>query len=62
MSLAVPLSGNESMLIDASGGTILLRQLMDAAIPLESVRHLFVTHRHFDHVGRLAPLLTAMAT
>jgi ribonuclease Z len=24
------------------------------------VRHLFVTHRHFDHVGGLAPLITAM--
>lgn len=33
MSLAEPLSGNEAMLIDASGGTILLRQLEVAAIP-----------------------------
>ena len=48
------------MLIDASSGTILLRQLEAADVPLESVRHLLVTHRHFDHVGGLAPLLTAM--
>lgn len=61
-SLAIPLSGGELMLIDASSGTILLRQLEAAGIPLESVRHLFVTHRHFDHVGGLAPLLTALAT
>jgi ribonuclease Z len=60
-SLAVPLSGNEAMLIDASSGTILLRQLEAAGINLESVRHLFVTHRHFDHVGGLAPLLVALA-
>jgi ribonuclease Z len=61
-SLAVPLSGSETMLIDASSGTILLRQLEAAGIPLETVRHLFVTHLHFDHVGGLAPLLTAMAS
>jgi ribonuclease Z len=60
-SLAVPLSDNEAMLIDASSGTVLLKQLEAAGIPLGSVRHLFVTHRHFDHAGGLVPLLTAMA-
>jgi ribonuclease Z len=59
-SLAVPLSSGEAMLIDASSGTILLRQLEAADIPLKSVRHLLITHPHFDHVGGLAPLLTAM--
>ncbi len=49
------------MLFDASSGTVLLRQLDAAGIPPDSVRHLFVTHRHFDHVGGLAPLLTALA-
>jgi ribonuclease Z len=60
-SLAVALAGGEVMLFDASSGTVLLRQLDAAGVPLESVRHLFVTHRHFDHVGGLAPLLTALA-
>lgn len=60
-SLAVLLAAGEAMLFDVSSGTVLLRQLDAACIPLESVRHLFVTHRHFDHVGGLAPLLTAMA-
>lgn len=60
-SLAVPLAGDEAMLIDASSGTVLLRQLEAAEIPLESVRHLFVSHLHFDHAGGLAPLLTALA-
>ncbi len=60
-SLAVPLSDGETILMDASSGTVLLRQLRAAGIPLESVRHLFVSHRHYDHVGGLAPLLTALA-
>jgi ribonuclease Z len=61
-SIAIPLSGGETMLIDASSGTVLLRQLEDANVALVSVRHLFVTHRHFDHLGGLAPLLTALAS
>jgi len=60
-SLAVPLAGGETALFDASSGTVLLRQLEAAGIPLGSVRHLFVSHRHFDHFGGLAPLLTALA-
>ncbi len=59
--LAVPLAAGETMLVDASSGTVLLRQLATAGIALQSVRHLFVTHRHFDHVGGLAPLLIALA-
>ncbi len=31
-----------------------------ASIPLEIVKHPFVSHRYFDHAGGLAPLLTAM--
>lgn len=50
------------MLFDASSETIVLRQLMAADIPLESVRHLFVSHRQFDQAGGLAPLLRAMVS
>jgi ribonuclease BN (tRNA processing enzyme) len=58
--LAIPLAGDETMLFDVSGGTDVLRQLAAAGVPLESIRHLFVTHRHFDHAGGLAPLLVAI--
>ncbi len=61
-SLALPLSGEETMLIDASSGTVLLGRLGAAGIPLESVRHLFLSHRHFDHVGGVAPLLATLAS
>jgi ribonuclease BN (tRNA processing enzyme) len=58
-SLAVPLEGGEAVLIDASSGTVLLGQLEAAGIPLQSVRHLFVSHAHFDHVGGLPPCSSA---
>ena len=52
----------EAILFDASSGTTVLRRLQTAGIPLERIHHLFVTHRHFDHVGGLAPLLISMAS
>ena len=58
--LAVPLADDETILFDTSSGTVLLRQLEAAGIALEGVRHLFVSHRHFDHAGGLAPLLVAL--
>jgi ribonuclease Z len=61
-SLAVRHPGEETVLFDASSGTILLGRLRDAGIPIEEVRHLFVSHRHFDHAGGLAPLLISMAS
>ena len=61
-SLAVRLPGDETILFDTSSGTILLGRLQGAGIPVEEVRHLFVSHRHFDHVGGLAPLLISMAS
>lgn len=60
-ALALPLDGGETLLVDTTSGTALLRQLCEAAIPLVSIRHLFITHRHFDHAGGLAPLLVALS-
>jgi ribonuclease Z len=61
-SLALPLSSEETMLIDTSSGTVLLGRLEAAGIPLENVRHLYLSHRHFDHVGGFAPLLATLAS
>ena len=61
-SVAVQISDGETLLFDASSGTIVLERLRKAGIPLQGIRHLFVSHRHFDHVGGLAPLLVAMAS
>jgi len=51
-SLAVALAGGETLLLDTSSGTILLRQLAAAGVALPSIRHLFVTHRHFEVNGK----------
>ncbi len=59
-SLALPQADGTTVLVDTSSGTILLRQLRAAGIGLAQIRHVFVSHRHFDHAGGLAPLLVAL--
>ena len=59
-SLALPLDAGETLLIDTTSGTALLHQLREAGIALIGIRHLVISHRHFDHAGGLAPLLTAL--
>ncbi len=38
------------MLVDGGGGNGILQQLIKAKIPFESIRHMFVTHCHTDHI------------
>jgi ribonuclease Z len=59
-SMAVSLAHDEHLLIDTTSGTSILRQLRDARIAPVGIRHLFITHRHFDHAGGLAPLLVTL--
>src|SRR5205823_4436406 len=59
-SLALHLAGGETVLFDTSSGTVLLQRLRAAGIALDSIRHVFVSHRHFDHAGGLAPLLVTL--
>lgn len=42
--------GNEYMLIDGGGGINILEQLDKANIPMKSIKNIFVTHNHIDHI------------
>lgn len=42
--------GNEYMLIDGGGGINILDQLNKANIPIKSIKNIFVTHNHIDHI------------
>lgn len=61
-SLAVPLDGGETLLVDTSSGVVLLGQLRAAGLTRASIRHVVISHRHFDHAGGLAPLLLALVS
>ena len=43
-------SPHGGMLVDAGGGNGILRQLLQVKIPFESIRHMFITHAHTDHI------------
>ena len=43
--------GDEPVLFDAGRGVVI--QMLRAGIPLQALRHVFVTHHHFDHIGDL---------
>jgi ribonuclease Z len=52
--------GATRVLLDTGGGLGLVRRLRAAAIDPASIGHVFLSHRHLDHVGGLEPfLLTA---
>ena len=38
------------ILVDGGGGNGIIRQLINAKIPFEGIRHMFVTHNHTDHI------------
>ncbi len=42
--------GKERLLVDAGGGNTILSILEKKDIPLSSIRYLFVTHAHIDHL------------
>ncbi len=43
--------GDEPVLFDAGRGVVV--QMLRAGVPLQALRHVFVTHHHFDHIGDL---------
>lgn len=52
--------GEEAFLVDGGGGNGVLRQLRRASIALESVRTIFVTHRHLDHITGVLWMIRAL--
>ena len=42
--------GDEYFLVDAGGGNGIIDQCKKAQIPLTSIRNMFITHNHSDHV------------
>ena len=42
--------GKEHFLVDAGGGNTILKQLKDAGIDWREIKHIFVTHKHVDHI------------
>jgi ribonuclease Z len=53
-------SGTTRVLLDTGGGLGLVRRLLAAGIAPASIGHVFLSHRHLDHVGGLEPLLLTM--
>jgi ribonuclease BN (tRNA processing enzyme) len=43
--------GDEHLLFDVGRGVAV--QMARAGIPMGSLRHVFITHHHFDHIGDL---------
>lgn len=42
--------GGMQMLIDTGGGNSILRRLTDCGVEAATLRHLFITHTHTDHI------------
>jgi len=49
--------GETRVLLDTGGGLGLVRRLLAAEVDPSTVGHVFLSHRHLDHMGGLEPLL-----
>src|SRR5262245_12333967 len=54
-------SGPTRMLLAPGGGLELVRRLRAARIEPGSVGHVFLSHRHLDHVGGLEPFMLTVS-
>jgi len=52
--------GTTRLLLDTGGGLGVVRRLLDCDIDPGGIGHVFLSHRHLDHVGGLEPLLLTM--
>ena len=55
--VALELSSQEVVLLDTAGGFQVIRNLEYARVDLSAIKHIFISHRHSDHIGGLEPLL-----
>jgi ribonuclease Z len=53
--------GDTRVLLDTGGGLGLVRRLLSAEVDPATVGHVFLSHRHLDHMGGLEPLLLTMS-
>jgi ribonuclease Z len=53
--------GSRRALLDTGGGLGLVRRLLAAQLDPTTVGHVFLSHRHLDHIGGLEPLLLTMS-
>jgi ribonuclease Z len=53
--------GATKIMLDTGGGLGLVRRLLAARIDPASVHHLFLSHRHLDHIGGLEPFILTLA-
>ena len=42
--------GEESFLVDGGGGSLIFQRLKAAGVDWKTIRHLFITHKHVDHL------------
>lgn len=42
--------GDTGLLVDTGGGSQILSQLEKANISLEEIKHIYITHKHIDHI------------
>jgi len=54
-------SASTRVLLDTGGGLGLVRRLLAAEVDPASIGHVFLSHRHLDHIGGLEPLLLTMS-
>jgi ribonuclease Z len=54
-------AGATRVLLDTGGGLGVVRRLLACDIDPSSIGHIFLSHRHLDHVGGLEPLLLTMS-
>ncbi|MGL4411926.1 MAG: MBL fold metallo-hydrolase [Bacteroidales bacterium] len=54
--------GEECLLVDAGGGNGIIKQLSTAGIEMTSIRSMFVTHSHTDHILGAIWIVRAIST